>query len=52
VSGACQPVGGVEHVERLGHATVSLTLDIYSHLLEQQHDDAAERIGDVLRGSR
>ena len=38
--------------ERLGHATVAMTLDIYSHVTDQQHDDAAERIGDVLRGSR
>jgi integrase len=38
--------------ERLGHATVAMTLDIYSHVTEQQHDDAAERIGDILRGGR
>lgn len=38
--------------ERLGHATVAMTLDIYSHVTERQHDEAAERIDDVLRGGR
>lgn len=38
--------------ERLGHATVAMTLDIYSHVTERQHDEAAERIDDVLRGRR
>lgn len=38
--------------ERLGHATVAMTLDIYSHVTERQHDEAAARIDDVLRGVR
>jgi integrase len=38
--------------ERLGHATVAMTLDIYSHVTEKQHDDAADRIDEVLRGAR
>ena len=33
---------------RLGHATVALTLDVYSHVLPQQDRDAAERIADLL----
>jgi integrase len=34
--------------ERLGHASVSITSDIYAHALERQHVDAAERIGAAL----
>ena len=34
---------------RLGHATVALTLDIYSHVLPQADREAAERIADLLR---
>jgi integrase/predicted RNA-binding Zn-ribbon protein involved in translation (DUF1610 family) len=33
---------------RLGHATVALTLDVYSHVLPQQDRDAAEKIADLL----
>jgi integrase len=33
---------------RLGHSTVALTLDVYSHVLPQQDRDAAERIADLL----
>lgn len=36
--------------ERLGHASVALTLDIYSHVTDQLRDDAAEKIDSVLRG--
>jgi integrase len=38
--------------ERLGHASVAMTLDIYSHVVERQHDDAAAKIDDMLRGVR
>ena len=34
---------------RLGHSTVALTLDIYSHVLPQQDQQAAEAIADLLR---
>lgn len=34
--------------ELLGHATVSMTLDRYSHVLPHMQDDAARAIGDVL----
>ena len=33
---------------RLGHSTVALTLDVYSHVLPQQDRDAAEAIADLL----
>ena len=33
---------------RLGHSTVALTLDVYSHVLPQQDRDAAEKIADLL----
>lgn len=30
--------------ERAGHSTVSVTLDLYAHVLEDMQDDAAERV--------
>ena len=33
---------------RLGHSTVALTLDVYSHVLPQQDRQAAEAIADLL----
>ncbi len=33
---------------RLGHATVALTLDVYSHVLPQADREAAERIASLL----
>jgi len=33
---------------RLGHATVALTLDVYSHVLPQADREAAERIAALL----
>ena len=34
--------------ERLGHATISITLDTYSHVLPSMQKDAAARIGDLF----
>ena len=34
--------------ERLGHSTVALTLDVYSHVLGSLQRDAADRIDEVL----
>ena len=34
--------------ERFGHATVSMTLDIYSHVIQGMQAEAAEMIGDLL----
>jgi integrase len=36
--------------ERLGHADISITLDLYSHVAPGMGADAASRIGDLLYG--
>jgi integrase len=36
--------------ERLGHASVAITLDLYSHVLEGLDRDAADKVQDALRG--
>ena len=36
--------------ERLGHSSVSITLDRYSHVLGNMQRDAADRIGELLFG--
>jgi len=36
--------------ERLGHANVSITLDIYSHVTEGLHADAAARVAGIIFG--
>jgi integrase len=38
--------------ERLGHASVTLTLDTYSHVLPGMQKDATEKLGQVLFGNR
>ncbi len=35
--------------ERLGHATVAFTLDVYSHVLPGLQEDAADRIAALMR---
>ena len=35
--------------ERLGHATVAITLDLYSHVLPGMQADAALRVDEALR---
>jgi len=37
--------------ERLGHSTVSMTLDTYSHVLPAMQEDAAERVAGLLSGT-
>ncbi len=37
--------------ERLGHAKVGVTLDVYSHVLPGMQEEAAQRIDSVLRGA-
>lgn len=37
--------------ERLGHASVSITADVYAHALKGQKTEAARRIGEALYGS-
>jgi integrase len=36
--------------ERLGHANISITLDLYSHVIEDMQSEAAEQIGALLFG--
>ena len=36
--------------ERLGHATVSITLDTYSHAIPALQEEAAERIAGLVLG--
>jgi integrase len=36
--------------ERLGHANISVTLDVYSHVTEALHTDAAARVAAVIFG--
>jgi hypothetical protein len=38
--------------ERLGHANVSITLNIYSHVAPTLHDDAADTVSKIMRGKR
>ena len=38
--------------ERLGHATISITLDIYSHVTTGLHSDAAEQVAGLVFGGR
>jgi integrase len=38
--------------ERLGHASVSMTLDVYSHVTGPLRDDAATKIDAVFRGAK
>ncbi len=38
--------------ERLGHANIGITLDVYSHVTAGLHDDAAERVAGLVFGAR
>jgi integrase len=37
--------------ERLGHANVSITLDVYSHVSGSLYGDAASRVAQLIFGS-
>jgi integrase len=37
--------------ERLGHANISITLGIYSHITESLHSDAASKVAAVIFGA-
>jgi integrase len=37
--------------ERLGHANVSIRLDVYSHVAEGLHGEAASRVANIIFGS-
>ena len=34
--------------EMMGHATINITLDTYSHVLPDMQNEAANRLGDLL----
>jgi integrase len=34
--------------ERLGHSTISITLDLYSHILPEVQEAAAAKLDDML----
>jgi integrase len=38
--------------ERLGHAAISITLDVYSHAIPAMHEDAADRVAALFSASR
>lgn len=38
--------------ERLGHANVGITLNIYSHVAPVMHDDAAEQVAALVRSAK
>jgi integrase len=35
-------------LERLGHSTIAMTLDVYSHVLPSMQQEAAGKIDDLL----
>jgi integrase len=37
--------------DRLGHATVSMTLDVYSHVIPALQEDAAATVANLVRGT-
>lgn len=37
--------------ERLGHSTIAITLDLYSHVMPGMQEDAAGRVDAVIRGA-
>jgi integrase len=38
--------------ERLGHASVAITMDLYSHVTESMQNDVAERLGAKMQAAR
>jgi integrase len=36
--------------ERLGHATVGFTMEVYGHLYDEQHQEAALSVSELLGG--
>jgi integrase len=37
--------------ERLGHSSIAITMDTYSHVLPGMGADAAKRVGDALQAA-
>lgn len=38
--------------ERLGHSQISLTLDVYSHVLPNMQEEASSKINDLFSSHR
>ncbi len=38
--------------ELLGHSTIAMTMDVYSHLLPTMHQDAANKMNDIFKSLR
>jgi integrase len=36
--------------ERLGHSTIAVTMDIYSHVMASLHSDAAGKVAGIIFG--
>lgn len=34
--------------ERLGHSSIGITLDLYSHVLKEMQNDAASKLDDII----
>ena len=37
-------------VQRLGHSSITVTLDVYSHVTEGLHENAANLVGGLIAG--
>ena len=37
--------------ERLGHSSIGITMDLYSHILPGMQEEAAERVDNALRAA-
>ena len=37
-------------VQRLGHSSITVTLDVYSHVTEGLHENAASLVGGLIAG--
>ena len=37
--------------ERLGHSSISITLDLYTHVVPEMQKDAAAKVGAVIFGT-
>jgi integrase len=38
--------------ERLGHSTIAITMDLYSHLMDDMETEAAEKIDSIFAGTK
>jgi integrase len=47
---ASETSGPISVQERLGHSSISITLDLYSHVVAGMREEAAARVGAVVFG--